>query len=72
MRRDWLRSFARDGTGPFHVSRFESTPRVLFLAQGLNSWHDQAIVNHIRGALKTFGLLPGAMRDCLSIEGLKL
>ena len=37
MRRDWLRSFARDGTGPFTSSRSKATARVLFLAQGLNS-----------------------------------
>ena len=37
MRRDWLRSFARDGTGPFTSSRSKATGRVLFFAQGLNS-----------------------------------
>ena len=35
--RDWLRSFARAGTGPFTSSRSKATARVLFLAQGLNS-----------------------------------
>jgi transposase len=43
-------------------NRSLATARVLFWAQGLNSLHDDAIVHHIRGVLKTFGLLPSGMR----------
>ena len=63
MRKDWLRSFAPGGTGLFMSSRSKATARVRFWAQGLQLiGMTTRLSNHIRGVLKTFGLLPGGMR----------
>src|SRR5256886_5084170 len=59
-RRDWLRSFVPGGTGLF---MFDShRPRALLRARSQLIGMTTRLSNHIRGVLKTFGLLPGAMR----------
>src|ERR1700757_3953514 len=61
-RRDWLRSFALAGTGPFTSSRSTAIERVPFSVQGRTRGMTTRLSNHIRGILKTFGLLPASMR----------
>ena len=62
MQRDWLRSFAPGGTGLFMSNRSTATARALLGARTQLIGMTTRLSNHIRGVLKTFGLLPGAMR----------
>ncbi len=64
MQKDWLRSFAPVGTGLFMLNHSKATARVLFWAQGTQLIAmTTRLSNHIRGVPKTFGLLPGAIRE---------
>ena len=63
MRRGWRRSCARDGIGLCMSSRSTShRARALLGARAQLVGMTTRLSNHIRGVLKTFGLLPGAMR----------
>jgi transposase len=56
-----------------HVKSFDShRPRALLRARSQLIGMTTRLSNHIRGVLKTFGLLPGASADCPSIGRLKL
>ena len=62
MQRDWRKSCVRDGTGLCMLSRSTPIGREPYLARVQLVGMTTRLSNHIRGVLKTFGLLPGPMR----------